>query len=171
MTDDVATHTTRLGQADAGELLTLQLAAWVREGRAAGTLEIPPLQEGLADVETSLGDPAITTWGYRAPAGRLLATVRTSLLDERTAFVGRLGVVPDLVRKGIGGAMLRLAESRLPAVSRIELVTGIHSLDNHAFYARHGYVIVSTDEAEGTVRLAKDLRVSCDRHNVRLSRD
>ncbi|HVK21493.1 MAG TPA: GNAT family N-acetyltransferase [Actinokineospora sp.] len=157
--EEVEAGTTRLGLADAGELLTLQLAAWVREAWSAGTLEIPPLREGLADVEASLGDPAYTTWGYRAPTGRLLATVRTSLLDERTAFVGRLGVVPDLYRRGIGGAMLRLAESRLPAVSGIELVTGIHSLDNHAFYARHGYSIVSTDPVEGTVRLAKTVHL------------
>ncbi|WP_436492377.1 GNAT family N-acetyltransferase [Actinokineospora sp. HUAS TT18] len=155
----VEAGTTRLGPPDAGELLTLQLAAWVREGRTAGTIEIPPLQEGLADVEAALADPAVTTWGYRGPTGRLLATVRTSMIDERTAFVGRLGVVPDLIRQGIGGAMLRLAESRLTGVSRIELVTGIHSLDNHAFYARHGYKIVSADEAEGTVRLAKNVHL------------
>ncbi len=151
----VAAGTALLGPPDAGELLTLQLAAWVREGRENRTLEIPPLQEGLADIQAQLVDPALTIWGFRE-SGRLLATARTSLLADDVAFLGRLGVVPDQFRHGIGGAMLRLAEARLPdAVRRIELVTGIHSLGNHAFYARHGYQIIERDEQVGIVRLAK----------------
>ena len=74
------------------------------------------------------------------------------------AFIGRLGVVPDLARQGLGSAMLRFAEARLPAgVRRIELVTGIRSLGNHAFYARHGYTMVERDPVEGIVRFAKEL--------------
>ncbi len=148
--------TARLGAADAGELLTLQLAAWVREGRAAGTISIPPLLEELPDVVAQLADPALTIWGYRVD-GRLIATVRTSIIGPGVAFVGRLGVVPDRFRQGIGGAMLRLAERELPVdIRRIELVTGIHNVGNHAFYARHGYTIYARDEAVGIVALAKD---------------
>ncbi len=40
---DIAPLTARLTPADAGEVLTLQLAAWVREAHANATLEIPPL--------------------------------------------------------------------------------------------------------------------------------
>jgi ribosomal protein S18 acetylase RimI-like enzyme len=147
----------RLAPEDAGELLTLQLAAWVREGRVNGTIEIPPLQDGLDDVLGALRDPAQTIWGYREDSGRLIATVRTSQPVPGTGFIARLGVVPDRMRAGIGSAMLRLAESRLPVqVRRLELVTGLHSVDNHAFYARHGYHIVARDPDGGIVRLAKD---------------
>jgi GNAT superfamily N-acetyltransferase len=145
----------RLGDADAGELLTLQLAAWVREARANATLDIPPLREGLADVRAQLADPAVTVWGLRED-GRLLATVRTSLTAPTTAYLGRLGVVPDLVGHGLGGAMLRLAEARLPpTVQRVDLVTGLRSYDNHAFYARHGYAIVGRDEDGGIVHMSR----------------
>lgn len=157
MTPDerVAAGLVLLSDADAGELLTLQLAAWVIEGRQAGTISIPPLLEGLDDVRAQLKDPALTVYGLRE-GGRLLATVRTSIVADGVAFLARLGVVPDLARQGLGSAMLRLAESRLPEqVDRIELVTGIRSLGNHAFYARHGYEIVGRDEAVGIVRLAK----------------
>lgn len=157
MTTDerVAAGLVMLTATDAGELLTLQLAAWVREGREAGTIRIPPLLEDLDDVVAQLKNPALTIYGLRED-GRLLATVRTSLLSDDVAFVGRLGVVPDLARQGLGSAMLRLAESRLPErVGRIELVTGIRSFGNHAFYAHHGYEIVGRDEAVGIVRLAK----------------
>jgi GNAT superfamily N-acetyltransferase len=154
--------TSRLGVADAGELLTLQLAAWVSEAREADTIHIPPLWDGLADVRAQLADPATTVWGHRSADGRLVATVRTSPrpVDDPaagTAFLARLGVVPDLARQGLGTMMLQLAEARLPAtVRRIELVTGIKSLGNHAFYARHGYLHYGRDEAAGIVLLAKD---------------
>jgi GNAT superfamily N-acetyltransferase len=147
----------RLTPVDAGELFTLQLAAWVREGRENGTIDIPPLQEELADVVRQLGDARLTIWGYR-DAGRLLATARTSLIDDDGALLGRLGVVPDLSRQGLGGAMLGMAEARLPdSVRRIELMTGIGSVSNHRFYARHGYAIVKRDPAVGVVHLVKHL--------------
>jgi GNAT superfamily N-acetyltransferase len=147
----------RLGPPDAGELLTLQLAAWVREGREAGTIEIPPLLEELPDVQAQLADPSQTIWGYRE-GPRLIATVRTFPLPNGSAYLGRLGVVPDRFRQGLGSVMLRLAEDRLPpGITRIELVTGIRSFGNHAFYARHGYEIYERDEAVGVVRLAKRL--------------
>lgn len=158
--DLVAAGTRRLGPPDAGEVLTLQLAAWVREGRDNRNIEIPPLQDGLPDVMAALVDVARTTWGYReAGSNRLLAMVRTSPVDATTALIGRLGVVPDRFRQGLGGAMLRLAEARLPpGVTRVELVTGLLSTGNHAFYARHGYVIVARDPDVGIVHLSKQLR-------------
>jgi GNAT superfamily N-acetyltransferase len=152
-----AAGTVRLGPSAAGELFTLQQAAYVSEARAAGTVEIPPLQEGVAELLVRLADPAITTWGLYEH-GRLLAAVRCSLPSAELAFIGRLGVVPDLARQGLGSAMLRFAEARLPAgVRRVELVTGIRSLGNHALYHRHGYTMVERDPVEGIVRFAKRL--------------
>ena len=150
--------TRRLGVADAGELLTLQLAAWVREGLDANSIDIPALKEELPDVIDQLADLSVSIWGYRDSNGRLIATVRTSLTEGNGAWIGRLGVVPDKFRQGLGGAMLRLAESRLPStVTHIGLTTGIHSVGNHAFYQRYGYAIVEQDPAAGIVRMEKEL--------------
>lgn len=155
--DRLAAGVLRLGPSSAGQLFTLQQAAYLSEARAAGTVEIPPLQEGVAELLVRLADPAITTWGL-SEHGRLLAAVRCSLLSDEVALVGRLGVVPDLARQGLGSAMLRFVEARLPAgVRRVELVTGIRSLGNHAFYHRHGYTMVERDPVEGIVRFAKQL--------------
>ena len=151
----VAAGVVLLGVDDAGEVLTLQLAAWVREGRENGTLEIPPLQDDLTGVRAQLADPESTVWGLREH-GRLLATGRWRLTAPDVAFVGRLGVAPDLQRQGLGGAMLRHLEATLPApVVRIELVTGLRSVSNHEFYARHGYAIVERLPDDGIVRLAR----------------
>ena len=121
----VAAGTALLGPSDAGELLTLQLAAWVREARENATIEIPPLQEGLADVQAQLVDPALTIWGFRE-AGRLLATARTSLLADDVAFLGRLGVdSTDQHGDAVGQRKLRLHAAGLVVA-------------NHRFDARGG---------------------------------
>lgn len=160
---DIAPLVVRLAPADAGEVLTLQLAAWVREAHENATLAIPPLHESVAEVARDLGDTRFTVWGVRAAdTGRLLAMVRTSLRDGgRTAFVGRLGVVPDLHGAGYGAATLAWAEAHVAAtVERFELVTGALSRTNHAFYARQGYAPVDgADGPEGTVTFARN-RVS-----------
>lgn len=157
---DISSSVVRLSPADAGEVLTLQLAAWVQEAHANDTLAIPPLHETLADVARDLGDGRFTVWGVRE-GGRLVAMVRTSPRDGgRTAFVGRLGVVPDRQGGGLGAALLALAEARVPAtVERFELVTGARSSANHAFYARQGYAPVpDADGPEGTVTFRKPAR-------------
>jgi GNAT superfamily N-acetyltransferase len=157
----VAAGTERTRAGDAGELLTLQLAAWVREGREARRIDIPPLLEELSDVAAQLADPALTIWVYRDSTARMIATVRTSLLSPTTAFLGRLRVVPDRSGEGIGGAMLRLAERRVPAaVTRMELITGVRSVSNHRFYQNRGYQFIPLarpDDDQPVVRLAKEL--------------
>jgi len=156
----VAAGTARLGPTDAGEVLTLQLAAWVREAHDNHTLAIPALHETLEVVQSGLGDPRLLTWGHRARSGRLLGMVRTSLLDPETAVLGRLGVVPDLVGHGLGGALLRLAENRLPPdVHRVQLHTGAGGTANQRFYERHGYTRFNDASApSGTVSYEKKLQ-------------
>lgn len=158
---DLSALVARLSPADAGEVLTLQLAAWVQEAHENETLDIPPLHETVADVARDLADPRYTAWGVRE-AGRLLAMVRTSpLAGGRAAFVGRLGVVPDRQGEGLGAAVLAWAEDHVPDdVVRLELVTGARSRRNHVFYARQGYALVpGAVGPPGTVTFGKDRRV------------
>ena len=153
--DRVRAGTRRLHVADAGQLLTLQLAAWVIEAHANDTLAIPALHETVGDVRAQLVDPAWRVWGH-LDHGRLLATVRSRSNSDHSAYIGRLAVVPDLHGHGLGSAMLRWAESDLAAdVRTIELVTGIRSSVNHRFYRRHGYDQVGVDEAVGTALFRK----------------
>lgn len=145
-----------LGTEDAGELLTLQRAAWLTEAIEGATLAIPPLHESLADVAAQLADASVPVLGVRE-RGRLVATVRVSRLGPGVAFVARLATAPDLVGAGLGGAMLRLAEARAPEDTvRVELVTGARSTRNHRFYERRGYRRVAGRAPEGAVRFAKE---------------
>ncbi|GAA2757878.1 GNAT family N-acetyltransferase [Actinopolymorpha rutila] len=129
----------RLNDADAGELLTLQRAAYVSEAQAHHDLTLPPLSETLDQLRAALADPACHPWGTRE-SGRLVAGVRVRLVEESTAEIGRLTVAPDRQGRGLGTTLLLTAEDRLPAgISSVRLFTGEHSHSNLRLYRRLGY--------------------------------
>ncbi len=140
----------RLGAGDAGEVLTLQRAAWVSEARLHDDLDLPPLVQTLDQLRADLADDSVTTLGLRLAgpsAGRLVAMVRlapaqvTESADGGTVELGRLAVAPDLQGRGLGARMLALAEEALPpGVTRLRLFTGEHSTANLRLYRRAGYV-------------------------------
>jgi GNAT superfamily N-acetyltransferase len=129
---------TRLGLPDAGELLTLQRAAYVPEARAHHTLDLPPLLETFDEVHAELRDPACLAWGFR-DEGRLVAGVRIRVVGA-VGEVGRLVVAPDQQSQGLGSALLIAAEERLPrGVTLLRLFTGEHSAGPLRMYPRLGY--------------------------------
>jgi tRNA (guanine37-N1)-methyltransferase len=148
---EVRTATT----ADAGEILTLQLACWVREAVANEMLDIPPLREDLAGVQTWL--ESWTTFVVRS-GPRLVAAVRARLEDD-TWVVGRLMVAPDLRGRGVGRWLLEYAESAAPPEARrITLLTGAGSHQNLRLYKRAGYRRDAEQPDPGVVRMSKRVR-------------
>lgn len=132
-----------LGADDAGEVLTLQRAAYVTEAQAHGDLGLPPLRQSLADVSSELGRDDVVAIGWRDDVGRLLAAVRASVPsgDGTVAEIGRLTVVPDRQGQGLGSRLLEAVEDRLPAaVQQLRLFTGERSEANLRLYRRHGFV-------------------------------
>jgi GNAT superfamily N-acetyltransferase len=133
----------RLGAEDAGEVLTLQRAAYVTEAQAHADLNLPPLQQSLTEVAAELADPEVLALGWRNPSGRLVAAVRarvTTTDDPGVAEIGRLTVVPDQQGQGLGTRLLAAVEEQLPAtVAALRLFTGEYSAGNLRLYARLGY--------------------------------
>jgi tRNA (guanine37-N1)-methyltransferase len=141
---------------DAGEILTLQLACWVREAQANETLDIPPLREDLAAVRAWL--ETWTTFVVRS-GPRLVAAARARLEDD-TWDIGRLMVAPDLRGRGLGRWLLGYVESAAPPdARRMSLLTGARSERNLRMYKKAGYRFdrVQPDDA-GVVRLSKPVR-------------
>lgn len=129
----------RLGIDDAGEILTLQRAAYVTEAQAHSDLTMPPLTQTLEQLRGEITDPRSTAWGIR-DNGRLVASVRVHLADQDAADIGRLVVAPDRQGHGLGTALLAAAEARLPeTVTVIRLFTGERSHANLRLYQRLGY--------------------------------
>lgn len=128
-----ALSTVILGEADAGELLTLQRAAYVSEAQIYNTPFLPALTQTLEDLLVELSYPAMGT----RMNGRLIAAVRWKT-EGTTAYIGRLVVAPDLQGRGVGSALLRAAETGSNA-ERFELFTGHLSTANIRLYEREGY--------------------------------
>ena len=124
--------------ADAGELLTLQRAAFMPEGRLNGSFEIPPLTESLADVAASLATGVVLVARLR---GRLVGAVRGEERPGGRWYVGRLMVAPDLQRQGIGSVLMDAIEALAPAgTEAYALFTGAASAATLGYYRRRGYV-------------------------------
>lgn len=120
-----------LGVADAGEVLTLQRAAYVTEGIAYNQF-IPPLTESLEEVREVLARAGVTVLGVR-DNGRLIGTVRLLPGGE----IGRLAVAPDRQGEGIGTLLLRELIAR--SNGDLWLFTGEHSEGNLRLYRRLGF--------------------------------
>jgi GNAT superfamily N-acetyltransferase len=138
-------------KADAAEVMVLQRCCWVSEAISNNDLTIPPLRESLEQVRAWMPD----AWVLRED-GRLIGAVRASL-DGEVWKIGRLMVAPDRQGEGLGGLLLRHAESHAPAAAAWhELFTGVASVGNLGRYRHAGYQEVA--RVGGLVVLRKSVR-------------
>jgi len=125
-----------LGPEDAGEVLTLQRAAFVAEARLYGTTEIPPLVETLDEVRHEL---RTTIMMGALLAGRLVGAIRLTV-EGPIGWISRVAVAPDQQGKGIGSDLLGSVEAVAPPeVRRFQLAAGNKSSANVTMYERRGY--------------------------------
>lgn len=132
----------RLGVDDAGEVLTVQRAAYVTEAQAHDDVGLPPLQQTLPELAAELADPAVLALGWRDTNGRLVAAARAHVsgANPDIAKISRLTVAPDRQGQGLGTRLLAAIEAELPAdVTELRLFTGERSEGNLRLYASAGY--------------------------------
>lgn len=130
---------------DAGEVLTLQRAAFVSEALIYGTPDMPPLTQSLDEVAAEL----VENLGCVALAGtRMVGAVRARL-DGDLLLVGRIAIAPDRAGEGIGTTLLQAVEERGmdAGATAAELFTGSLSDANLRLYRRLGYV--ETERVQG----------------------
>ncbi|BCJ35058.1 hypothetical protein Athai_25610 [Actinocatenispora thailandica] len=120
--------------ADAGEVLTVQRAAFVTEALAYGAA-IPPVRETVADLDSAIAAGRVLV---ARDGGRVVGAVRVTVLGAE-AEVGRLAVAPDRQGEGLGGRLLAAAEEHAGPVERYVLFAGHRSERNLALYRRRGY--------------------------------
>ncbi len=123
-----------LGADAAGELLTLQRAAYVTEAQLYDDARLPALTQSLDDLGAELRTARCTGAWLGA---RLVGAVRTRE-DDGVLHVGRLVVAPDLQGRGIGTGLLAATEEGAGA-GMAALFTGHLSVGNLRLYARAGY--------------------------------
>ncbi len=72
----------------------------------------------------------------------------------KSCWIGRLIVLPEYQRQGIGRKLMEAAESYFPEVVKFELGTGSKSTGNIGFYQKLGYRI-SGEEKDHSVTLVR----------------
>ncbi|WP_214104388.1 GNAT family N-acetyltransferase [Acrocarpospora catenulata] len=130
---------------DAGEILTLQRAAYVSEAQLYGDPFIAPLVESLEQLRKVVESAVV----LKAVAGaRIVGAVRGQLSEPgdqgtRTCVAGRLVVAPDLQGQGVGTALLTALHAAVlaehPQTHAFDLFTGHLSDGNLRLYRRLGY--------------------------------
>jgi ribosomal protein S18 acetylase RimI-like enzyme len=125
---------------DAGELLTVQRAAFLRDAQIYNDPFLPSLTQTEEEIRNELLDPN-RVFLVAKYAARLVGSVR-AVRRDRTLYISRLLTAPDLEGRGIGGSLLRAIELRMASgVEVFELSTGKKSVANIEMYRRHGYVV------------------------------
>jgi GNAT superfamily N-acetyltransferase len=144
-------HVARPDPEHAGEALTVQLAAYVREAQRYAAPGIPPLLETVAEMRADFaradGPDLVARAAWLGP--RLVGSVRGRIDGDRMEVV-RFTVAPDLQGRGIGRELLAAVHAAAPAAVRCcWLVTGARSDGNIRLYTAAGYRAVgrSTDAA------------------------
>ncbi len=124
----------RMAPEDVADVLRVQLAAFTIEARLYDDPALPPLLEQAEAVRADLASGA----GFVAVKdGRVVGSVRTHV-EGRTLHIARLAVEPAAQGRGIGTALLALAETTADA-DEARLFTGHRSLGNLRLYAAAGY--------------------------------
>lgn len=139
---------------DAGEVLTIQRAAFASEALIYGDPDMPPLTQTLeelaAELVENLGCVAVT-------GGRIVGAVRARR-DDDLLLIGRLAIAPDQQGEGLGTLLLAAVEDRGrdAGATEAELFTGGLSEANQRLYEREGYQRTETT-ADGEIFYRKRL--------------
>lgn len=130
----------RPGPEHAGEVLTVQRAAYVTEAQRYDTAHIPPLIESLAELRADLAADSPLLVARAVWLGpRLVGSVRGRVAGAEME-VARLTVAPDLQGRGLGRALLDAVHAAAPPqVRTCWLMTGARSDDNIGVYRAAGY--------------------------------
>ncbi|MFK0240925.1 GNAT family N-acetyltransferase [Microbacterium sp. NPDC090281] len=119
---------------DAGEVLTVQRAAFVSEAAIYGSVDMPPLTQTLTELEAELRSESGLTARIH---GRLVGAIRYVVRDG-LLLTGRIAIAPDMQGEGIGKLLLESAEKESGA-DVAELFTGSLSEANIRLYESCGY--------------------------------
>ncbi len=136
--------------ADAADILAIKMLAFAEEGRLSGTMEIPPLQEDQASVESDIRSHTVL---IARVGGQTVGSAR-GMVSGESCEVRAVCVHPSYHGRGIGGALMRAIEQAHLEVSRFELTTNTLVPGNVEFYERRGYQVVSQTRLTETVLLA-----------------
>jgi len=134
---DRPVHIRAIRPEDAGQVLTVQRAAFVQEALIYRSVDMPPLTQTLDEVRAEL---AANLGQVALDGDRLIGAVRARR-DRDLLLIGRLAIAPDRQGEGLGSRLLAAVEQagRDAGAVEAELFTGSLSEANLRLYEREGY--------------------------------
>lgn len=151
-----------LGLDAAGEILTLQRAAFAVEVRFTFPNYTDPITQTLEELRAEFLDKNAVALGIR-DRGRLIAALRMRPLEDGAIFFYRLSTAPDRVGEGLGRTLMQAAIDRVrdfyPQATRIEFSADGDNNWLISWYERLGFKVTvrGTENGPGEWRLAMDL--------------
>lgn len=126
-----------VAESDAGQVLTVQRAAFVTEALIYGDPDMAPLTQTLEEVAFELRD----NLGCVAESGERIVGAARATVSGELLLVGRIAIAPDQQGAGIGSRLLTAVEERGRAhgCREAELFTGSLSTQNIELYEKLGY--------------------------------
>lgn len=105
---------------------------------------VPGLNEDLLDVQANYFDKGDMFWLAIDESDRVIGSVGYSSVESSDeVWLHRLFVKYNLKRKGIGGALLQMAESNIKSKGktaiRIHLGEQKYYFESYSFYLKHNY--------------------------------
>ncbi|MCL2504811.1 MAG: GNAT family N-acetyltransferase [Alphaproteobacteria bacterium] len=126
---------TKAESVDLEKILNLQYLAYQSEAVLLNDFSIPPLKQTIEEINQEYEKGIFLK---AVDAGDIIGSVR-ACIDNNTAYIGKLIVLPERQRQGIGTKLMSAIE-RECAVARYELFTSDKSVRNIQLYERLGYV-------------------------------
>lgn len=121
------------------EILEIQKISYKKEAERYNDFNIPPLTQTIDEIEKEFESSIFLSAIYD---NKIIGSVRGRKI-ENGCEIGRLMVLPEYQRNGIGRKLLKAIEKELyemfPGTSRFELFTGELSFDNINLYESEGY--------------------------------
>lgn len=136
----------KANNADLSDILRVQKAAFAPVAKAHGKPDIPPMTETQEQAEEELGR---LTFFKCVMDGRIMGAVRAGIMENGECYIGRLVVLPDHQRRGIGAALMHAAHSAFSGCTAFKLFTGKDDTETIAFYTKLSYTIISTENVGG----------------------
>ncbi len=137
---------------DAGEMLTVQRAAFVTEAQLHDDVHMAPLTQTLDEIRAAIETATVLV---ATDGPRIVGSVRARGARRRRGTSAAWSSCPDLQGRGIGSALIGEIERQAPAdIVRFTVETGPKSEPNVRLYERHGYHQVPNDTI--LIRLDKD---------------
>ena len=146
----------RAVEADAGEILTLQRAAYAATAQLYRDPFLPPLLETLQDIIAAIRSEIVLA---AVDGHRIVGSIRVRT-EGTVGHMGRLVVAPDREGAWLGVRLVKAIQTHAPpSVRRFELFTGALSTRHIALYWLLGFEEFDrrcSDEGIELVYMARD---------------